>query len=186
MSAPQLSPVPAQGERPRLADLGWLGRYGLRGLLELVRARFAFARLEARDVPRRNERVKAMAAQGKVAEPAHIERISYVLPRISKRLPWRSDCLVQAIAGQNWLASQSLASEIQIGVQRSPESGFGAHAWLVHDGRLVSGGDITSYHPLLATEPVPAAPQDGESLRVQLGDGTVSSSGRRDKDRTGR
>ncbi|WP_084439970.1 lasso peptide biosynthesis B2 protein [Erythrobacter dokdonensis] len=150
MSAPQPSPIPPEGSGPRLRDLGWLPAYCARGLAELVRARIVFARLEARDIKLRNERAEAQARAQVVPEPSHIARIAYVLPRLSARLPWRSDCLVQAIAGQNWLGSAGLASEIQIGVQRSSESGFGAHAWLVHDGKLVSGGDISPYEPLLA------------------------------------
>ncbi|MBI1402423.1 MAG: lasso peptide biosynthesis B2 protein [Porphyrobacter sp.] len=157
MSLPQSSPVPVVGTRPRIADTGWLVRYALRGLSELVRARIAFATLEARDVVERNRRVRERAADGAMASPAHVARIAYVLPRLSARLPWRSDCLVQAIAGQNWLAAQGIASEIRIGVQRSAESGFGAHAWLIHGSAIVSGGDIGSYTLLLGEETPDAA-----------------------------
>lgn len=152
MDGSQSSPVPLPGNRPRLDDLGWLARYSLRGLYELVRARLAFARLKASDIPARNAAARQGAIAGATADPVVAARISYVLPRLSSRLPWRSDCLIQAIAGQNWLAAQGLASEIRIGVRRDKSEEFGAHAWLVHDGRIISGGDISSYELLLGSD----------------------------------
>ncbi|MHA7820234.1 MAG: lasso peptide biosynthesis B2 protein [Erythrobacter sp.] len=148
MNLAQSSYVPAQGEKPGLKDLGWLTTYAVRGLVELVRARAIFARLEAKEIPTRNRAVKQRATRN--AAPATLARISYVVPRISHRLPWRSDCLVQAIAAQNWLAANGAASEIQIGVERPAEGKFGAHAWLVAEGEIVTGGEIERYHVLLA------------------------------------
>lgn len=152
MDGTQSSPVPPPGQRPGLRDLGWLSRYGTRGLFELVRARMAFWTFKARDIPARNAQSLAHARNGTVADPASIKRIAYVLPRLSSRLPWRSDCLIQAIAGQNWLASQGLASEIQIGVRRTESEPFGAHAWLVHGGRIIAGGDVADYERLIGEQ----------------------------------
>ena len=149
MSVTQPSPTPPAGQRPRLRDLGWLSAYSLRGLAELVRARLIFSRFQAKDLLRRNRAAYERASVGVVVDAVHLARIAYVLPRISARLPWRSDCLIQAIAGQNWLASMGLASEIRVGVQRSQAKGFGAHAWLVYEEMLVSGGDIGAYDQLL-------------------------------------
>jgi Transglutaminase-like superfamily len=160
MAPAQSPPVPASGTKPRLADWGWLLAYGLRGLAELVRARLVFARLKAADIPHRN-RTAALAARaaGRVTADGMVARIGYVLPRISARLPWRSDCLVQAIAAQNWLAAKGLVSDIRIGVERPETTGFAAHAWLVHGEQVVTGGDIARYHLLLAENPgEPAAP----------------------------
>ncbi len=138
----------------RLADGGWLIAYALRGLFELIRARLVFDRLEAAEIPQRN---RASFAAARAAPPAGaaavMERIAFVLPRISARLPWRSDCLIQAIAAQNWLSAKGLASEIRIGVEKADTTGFGAHAWLVHGETIVTGGDIGRYHVLLTAEP---------------------------------
>ena len=78
-----------------------------------------------------------------------VSRIAYVIPRLSDRLPWRSDCLIQAIAGQNWLTAKGADSEIQIGVENPKDGDFGAHAWLVHNDTIVTGGDIARYALLL-------------------------------------
>ncbi|MFU7527411.1 lasso peptide biosynthesis B2 protein [Qipengyuania sp. ASV99] len=124
--------------------------YSARGLCELIRARIAFGRLEAKAIPLRNRQSLAGSATEPAIAEAALARISYVLPRLSDRLPWRSDCLVQAIAAQNWLSAMGAASEIQIGVENPKGGQFGAHAWLVHDGMVVTGGDIAKYEVILA------------------------------------
>lgn len=159
MAPAQSPPIPPPGVKPRLGDIGWLIVYGTRGLVELVRARLAFDRLEARAILARNGVVAAAAHTdpGRV-NPALALRIGYIIPRISARLPWRSDCVIQAMAAQSWLAAYGLISEIQIGVERPDDGPFGAHAWLVHGGTIVTGGDIARYELLIGESPVTAIP----------------------------
>jgi hypothetical protein len=145
--------VPSTGTPPRWRDLGWLVPYALRGLWELVRARVIFIRLAAKAIPERNRRAKAGArGPGPYCEIT-LARIAYVLPRLSDRLPWRSDCLIQAIAGQNWLSALGAASEIQIGVEKPRDGQFGAHAWLLCEGGVVTGGEIEQYRVILSESP---------------------------------
>lgn len=132
-----------------MRDLRWLLPYSLRGLSELLRAKMIFRTLEASDIPAFNTAAKTRAVQPEDAPPGFAERVAYVLPRIARRLPWRSDCLIQAIAGQNWLASRGMASEIRIGVERPEDGTFGAHAWLACGDQIVTGGDISRYDLLL-------------------------------------
>jgi Transglutaminase-like superfamily len=171
MDAAQSYPIPSAGARPRLRDASWLLGYGLRGLVELIRARLAFARLEARDILALNAKAAALrASESAVQCRALAARIGYVIPRISARLPWRSDCVIQAMAAQRWLTAHGLASEIQIGVE-CPEGGpFGAHAWLVCDGTVVTGGDIARYDLLIGNSPLPAGTadaKDGQAARPE-------------------
>lgn len=142
--------IPQKGKRPAPADLVWLLPFALRGFFELVRARIAFSRLEAKAIPARNRAARESAASSGAIAPATLARITYVLPRLSDRLPWRSDCLVQAIAGQNWLQALGGASEIQIGVENPKDGDFGAHAWLMHDGEVITGGEIDRYSLILS------------------------------------
>lgn len=159
MAPAQSSPIPPPGMKPRLGDFGWLIAYGVRGLIELVRARLAFDRLEARAILARNREVAATARTDPASiDPAVALRIGYIVPRISARLPWRSDCVIQAMAAQNWLATFGLASEIQIGVERPDDGPFGAHAWLVYSGTVVTGGDIARYELLVGESPVTTTP----------------------------
>jgi len=76
-----------------------------------------------------------------------VDRVAYLIPRVAARLPWRADCLVQALAAQRWLASHNIATSIQIGVPRDPRVQFEAHAWLIAGDRVVTGGDIDRYIP---------------------------------------
>jgi len=142
-----------------IADFGWLGIYTLRGCAELVRARLAFVRLTAREIVDRNTAINTDlggnsktrgSEHRRIPSRRHLTRIAYVLPRISHRLPWRSDCLIQAIAGQNWLARSGYQSEVQIGIEHPRGGNFGAHAWLICDGVVVTGGNISRYTKLLA------------------------------------
>ena len=146
--------IPATGDRPGWSDSGWLVRYSIRGLWELVRARAAFTRFTAKRIVERNRAVRARAASTSAPrgspDPRLLARISYVLPRLSDRLPWRSDCLIQSSAGQNWLIAHGFASEVRIGFEHPEGGAFGAHAWLVCDEVLVTGGEIGQYHTLLA------------------------------------
>jgi hypothetical protein len=49
--------------------------------------------------------------------------------RIAERLPWRSSCLVRAVAARIMLRRRHLPSLVQFGVGRTPTE-FSAHAWV--------------------------------------------------------
>ena len=83
------------------------------------------------------------------ADQAAIARIGWIVPRVSARVPWRSDCLVQAIAAQRLLSRRNLAGRIVLGIENEAESGFGAHAWLAFGDSIVTGGEVARYTILL-------------------------------------
>ncbi len=155
MTSAQSLHIPPPGQKPGLKDLPWLAHYCARGFWELVRARIIFAQLEAKTIPDRNRSAKDETDPQSTPSPAELARMTYILPRLSDRLPWRSDCMVQAVAGQNWLSALGHASEIQIGVEHPKDGDFGAHAWLLlktRDGgeHIITGGDIDRYHLILS------------------------------------
>ena len=76
-----------------------------------------------------------------------VERVAYAVPIMGLRVPWRSDCVVQALAARRWLARGGVGSSLCIGV-RKDEQGFQAHAWLKVGDRVVTGGDISTYAEL--------------------------------------
>lgn len=76
-----------------------------------------------------------------------VKRVSYIIPRIAARLPWRADCLVQALAAKQWLRSRGIASTIEMGIPREPPPEFQAHAWLRAGDMVVTGGDVGGYVP---------------------------------------
>ena len=77
-----------------------------------------------------------------------VERVAFAIPRAGRRLPWRADCLVQALAAQRWLGRHGVDTQIIVGVPKPMPSDFEAHAWLKAGGRVVTGGDISGYVPL--------------------------------------
>ena len=117
----------------RVDDLG-------RAMLELAIAR---VRLGAMPVGAAVS-LGALSPEGE----ALVERVAYVIPRVAARVPWRADCLVQAMAAKHWLAASGVESTIHFGVPRKKPPQFEAHAWLTAGHRLVTGGDISGYIPL--------------------------------------
>ncbi len=78
-----------------------------------------------------------------------IGRVSKAIAIVAPRVPWRSDCLIQCLAGRRWLTSHGIAARISIGVkQERAKDGSTcllAHAWLTADDIIVTGGDVTEF-----------------------------------------
>lgn len=83
-----------------------------------------------------------------VRQSALIKRVAYVIPRLAARVPWRADCLVQAMAAERWLAREGIATRLTLGVPKDKKPDFEAHAWLTVGDVVVTGGDISGYVPL--------------------------------------
>jgi hypothetical protein len=81
-------------------------------------------------------------------------RVAFAIPRVAARLPWRSDCFIQAMAAQRWLQRQGIASNLNIGTRKDAQGNFQAHAWLTCNGMSITGGDVSGYVPLV-TENTP-------------------------------
>ncbi len=136
-------------------------RLGPAGWADLARAVFELAlanrRLNGRSMsellgPNAPESLPAGSTGLSAAQLGTIARVAFAVPRMGSRVPWRSDCLIQALAARRWLAGQGIASELCIGVRAPREPEFAAHAWLRAGETIVTGGDIGGYAPLLATE----------------------------------
>jgi hypothetical protein len=62
-------------------------------------------------------------------------------------MPWRADCIIQALAAERWLRRRGIPSALFFGVPKEPRKEFVAHAWLKAGERVVTGGDITGFVP---------------------------------------
>jgi hypothetical protein len=73
--------------------------------------------------------------------------IGRAITSAAARVPWRSDCLLQAMAASAMLRKRNLASHVCIGVRRGPSGALEAHAWLVTKGGIVTGTlpDLTEF-----------------------------------------
>jgi len=77
----------------------------------------------------------------------------------ARHVPWRADCLIQAVAASRWLLRHGYAPVLRVGVARSGTGDLLAHAWLELDGDIVLGktdGAGTQYVPFQSL--VPATP----------------------------
>ena len=71
-----------------------------------------------------------------------IEKIGWVVTKISRYTPWKSKCLVQALTAQRLLCDKGLESTLYLGVSRSVNKGIlDAHAWIRCGNIYVTGGN---------------------------------------------
>jgi len=78
-------------------------------------------------------------------QAARVDRVAHAVNVMSLRFPWRSDCLVRALAARRWLAASGVSSRLHIGARHEEDGTFMAHAWQTVGERLVSGGDPSPY-----------------------------------------
>jgi len=79
------------------------------------------------------------------------DRVRLAISRASHRVPWRSDCLVQALAARRWLGRHLVRTQLSIGIKDPRGSALDAHAWLTCGDLIVTGGDVAPYVPLKPT-----------------------------------
>lgn len=69
--------------------------------------------------------------------------VGRVVAAVARRLPWRADCLPQAIAAQRMLRRRRLPTRLVVGARAGGAPGedvtMALHAWLVHGDRVVIG-----------------------------------------------
>lgn len=122
----------------------------LRAVAELALANRRLGKTAARDLPLApggdGSGGHAMLSPG---QRRLVERVTYVVPRAGRRVPWRSDCLIQALAARRWLAAHGIATSLHIGARKSAARGFEAHAWLTASDKgkqlVVTGWDIEGF-----------------------------------------
>lgn len=125
---------------------------GLRATLSLLRARLEHGRLAIEQIFALNARAAQEGrdpARATQSDREAIGRVAFSVSRAARFMPFRSDCLIQALAARNWLLGYGIASEIRIGVEKGPETDFGSHAWLVCGENVVIGGEVGRYVVIL-------------------------------------
>jgi hypothetical protein len=79
---------------------------------------------------------------------APVNRLVWSVEAAAKRMK-SATCLCKALALQRLLARNGHDSELRIGVDKR-DGRFTAHAWLVHNGRVLTGGPEMGNYKLLA------------------------------------
>ena len=116
----------------------------LRAIFELARARVLIHRIDPRML------VSAQQAKHTDMNTTLLDRVAWAVPAAAVQVPWRSDCLVQALAARNWLHAEGLQTQMHVGVAR--DEPFTAHAWLTCGNRVITGGEVARFVPFRLPE----------------------------------
>jgi hypothetical protein len=89
-------------------------------------------------------------ADKKPADPDETELIGWAIAAVAARVPWRSDCLLQAMAAARWLNDLDRCHSLSIGVRKSTTGLLEAHAWLKSGDTIVTGNvpDLAGFQPI--------------------------------------
>jgi hypothetical protein len=99
-------------------------------------------------------RAASPAGRGHLDAPG-VDRVARAVGRAAARVPGAT-CLVRALATQILLARRGEASALHIGVARDGRGGVKGHAWLEHEGRVVTGhSSLDDFVPLSRLEGAP-------------------------------
>ena len=81
-----------------------------------------------------------------------IERVSWAVAAVARRMPLQTTCLVDSLAADAMLRRRGYRSQLRFGVRKSDQGTLAAHAWVEHDGKIVFGatGDCGGYSALSA------------------------------------
>ncbi len=85
------------------------------------------------------------------AQKVELEPTKWAIAAVSRRLPWRSDCLLQAMAAARWLGTKGVDTTLHIGVRKAASGALEAHAWLTAADSTVTG-DLKDLHTFV---PIP-------------------------------
>lgn len=109
------------------------------------------------------DRIERRRAHDGTTDTHEAERIAWALAAASLLAPWRSDCLVQAIAAMTWAGQIGLRAEMHLGIRKTGRSRIEAHAWVTSGDRALCGAlpDLSSFEELEQAN-IP----DGSSFRT--------------------
>lgn len=87
--------------------------------------------------------VKAMetSAVSREADIPRVQQVTKAIRVISRYTPWKSTCMVRAVAGLKMLEKRGIESTLYMGVARDKQGAMIAHAWLRSGAYYVSGDD---------------------------------------------
>jgi hypothetical protein len=83
-------------------------------------------------------------------------RVAWAIAAAKRRIPWTIRCLALAVTANRMLARRGVPSRLWLGVKPASVS-IDAHAWLVAEGRVVTGAasqaQYTPLHSLVTAPP---------------------------------
>lgn len=79
-------------------------------------------------------------------------RIGWAISVAARYVPWRADCLIQAMAATAWLRRRGLAGDFYLGVAKDETGALSAHAWLRSGDVVVTGACGAAFAALIEPE----------------------------------
>ena len=127
-------------------------------LLELV-SRLGCARLMTRWVPFRTlapylgTPMEETPQQPLLFRPEWLDYMGWAMPRVSRHLPWKCNCLTQAIAAKRMMTRRGLPCTLYFGVAKNDaqHEPFQAHAWVRCGTEIVTGDEQLDRYVVLLT-----------------------------------
>lgn len=95
----------------------------------------------ARTAPKLGIQSQETPAVSREADVSRIRQITKAIRIISRYTPWKSTCMVRAVAGLQMLEKRGIESTLYMGVARDKQGQMIAHAWLRSGAYYVSGDD---------------------------------------------
>jgi hypothetical protein len=110
-------------------------------LWRLFLARIQLLRPFSRTAPKLGIQSQETAGVTRESEAAKIQQITKAIRVASRLTPWKSTCMVRAVAGLKMLEQRGIESTLYMGVARDKNGQMVAHAWLRSGASYVSGDD---------------------------------------------
>jgi hypothetical protein len=85
-------------------------------------------------------------------------RLSWAISVASAHVPWRSDCLLQAMAAARWMRRINVRSDFFLGVGKDAHGRLTSHAWLRHGDLTITGGDYEEFQVILGARSLSITP----------------------------
>lgn len=87
-------------------------------------------------------------------EPRHrevAERVSWAVNVAGRHAPWKSTCLIEAVAAKLALRRRGIPSTLYLGAGRDENQKICYHAWVRIGENIVAGGPINKSYVVVAT-----------------------------------
>jgi len=105
-------------------------------------ARFTLLRVPFKQIaPRLGKQLKKEEIPNLDTPPIKLaNQVGWAVDIMSRRTPWESACLAQAMAGKFMLRRRGLSSLLYLGTKKDEFGEFIAHAWLQNGNKILLGG----------------------------------------------
>ena len=122
-------------------------------LLAIAAKELAFARLRhfavaQVDIFAEFRRPFAAIAKQKPGAP-DLVHLSWAIAVAARHVPWRADCLIQAMAANRYLSRYGIRPEFFVGVDKEAGGALLSHAWLKCGDRLLTGPGFEQFHVMI-------------------------------------